>query len=119
MLNEQGYEIPDNTPVELPSRLRMPMSRTAQIRNMIRFEMSRSAAEQGAETFEEADDFNLPDGEQWVSPYEETFEPPVLESQAGEPEGGAQPPGAGAERREGVQPPAEPVQVADNVPSAQ
>lgn len=46
----------DNTPVELPTRLRLPQSRTDQIRQFIREEMSRASASQGHETFEEADD---------------------------------------------------------------
>lgn len=90
MLNEQGYEIPDNTPVELPSRLRVPQSRVDQIRGYIREEMSRSAAKDQQESFEEADDFNLPDGEDWFSPYEETFEPPSPpESKKDSPRGDA------------------------------
>lgn len=110
MLNEKGYEIPDSTPVEIPSRLRMPVSRSAQIRAMIRNEMSRAAADQGQETFEEADDFELPDGEPWISPYENDFDPP-LESGlqgGGLEEGGGTPTGDPVKPGEGVQPPAKP-----------
>lgn len=116
MLDERGYEIPDNTPVELPTRLRVSPNRISQMRQLVRAELSRAAAEQGHETFEEADDFSLPDGEEWVSPYEETFEPPIIESQGGEPEGGAQPPGDVAQRSEGAQPPAKPVEGQQNGP---
>jgi len=109
MLDANGYEIPDNTPVSLPTRLRMPKSRTEQIRAMIRQEFSRAAADQGHETFEEADDLELPDGEEWVSPYENDFEPPILESLSsggGLEEGGVTPPGDPVKPGEGVQPPA-------------
>lgn len=76
MLNSDGYEIPDNTPVSIPTRLRLPQSRTDQIRQFIRAELSRQALDQGHETFSEADDFELDDGETWVSPYEGDFDPP-------------------------------------------
>lgn len=74
MLDERGYEIPDNTPVAVPTRLRMPQSRTEQIRSYIRHELSQREFQSGRETFQEADDFDLPDVE-WSSPYEETFDP--------------------------------------------
>lgn len=109
MLDERGYEIPDNTPVAVPTRLRLPQNRTEQIRAYIRQELSRAQVERGHETFEEADDFSLPDGEQWVSPYEETFEPPVTESGSGGVpvgDGEAKPLGDPARPGEGAQPPA-------------
>lgn len=46
------------------------------IRRIIRHEMSKIAsAAMQAETFEEADDFELSDEEEWISPYEEIFDP--------------------------------------------
>ena len=46
------------------------------IRRIIRHEMSKiAAAAMQAETFEEADDFELGDEEEWISPYEEVFDP--------------------------------------------
>lgn len=119
MLDQNGYEIPDNTPVELPTRLRVSVNRVTQMRQLIRAELSRQAADQGDETFEEADDFDLPDGEEWFSPYEEDFEPVSSSPESGiqgEPEGGQNAPGAGAERREGVQPPAKPLEGLPNDP---
>lgn len=100
MLNEQGYEIPDNTPVSIPTRLRLPASRTEQIRAFIRSELSYQSTSQGQETFSEADDFDLPDGEPWASPYEETFDPPAFT------EGGS--PGDPVKPGEGAVPPAKP-----------
>lgn len=59
MLNEQGYEIPDDTPVAIPARLRLPTSRAAQIQSYIRQELSRAAQEKGQETFDEANDLDV------------------------------------------------------------
>lgn len=72
------FEPVDDTPVAIPTRLRLPQSRTDQIRAFIREEMSRAAADQGHETFAEADDLEPDDEEDLpLSPYEELlFEPP-------------------------------------------
>lgn len=51
------------------------LSQEDRIRRIIRMEMFRNQVNNEAETFEEADDFDLPDGDEWHSPYEETFEP--------------------------------------------
>lgn len=73
------YQTLDDTPVEIPTRLRLPQSRTDQIRQYIREEMSRAAADQGHESFEDADDFDLDDEEDMpLSPYEiRMLEPPA------------------------------------------
>jgi len=107
MLDERGYEIPDNTPVSIPTRLRLPQSRTEQIRAFIRSELAMKQLNEGHETFAEADDFDLP-GEDWVSPYEETFEPPAPpESGMNSPQG--DPPAGGAKSTTPpATPPAEP-----------
>lgn len=66
-----GYEPVDNTPVEVPTRLRLPQSRTEQMREFIRREMSLNAQEAGHESFEEADDIEPDDEENMpLSPYE-------------------------------------------------
>lgn len=69
--------------VEMPTRLRLPQSRTDQIRQYIREEMSRAAAHQGHESFEEADDLE-PDDEENLpyTPYElrELEPPPPLQN---------------------------------------
>lgn len=55
------------------------------IRKVVRAEMARMAANANLETFEEADDFDLDDGDEWVSPYEEMYEPePSVEPKSGE-----------------------------------
>jgi len=59
MLDQNGYEIPDPTPVQMPTRLRLPQTRAAQIQGYIRAEMSRQAQENGQESFEEANDLDV------------------------------------------------------------
>lgn len=51
------------------------MSSTDRIRQLIRHEMFRANEDKDHESFEDADDFDLDDDEEWVSPYEELFEP--------------------------------------------
>lgn len=74
VLDSHGIEHPDPTPIEIPTRLRVPQRQVDRIREMIRQEMSQAAAASGVETFEEADDFYMEDVE-FSSPYEEVFEP--------------------------------------------
>lgn len=75
------YQSLDNTPVQMPTRLKLPQTRTDQIRSFIREEISRAAHDRGVETFEEADDFDLEDMEaEPLSRYEQMLlEPPVQE----------------------------------------
>lgn len=74
VLDEHGIEHPDPTPVEIPTRLKLPQRQVDRMREMIRQEMSQAAQAAGVETFDEADDFFLDDVE-FTSPYEEVFEP--------------------------------------------
>lgn len=60
-------------PVAKPTRLRVP-TQTDRIMNMLRLEQMRAREDQEFETFEESEDFDLDDGETWVSPYEEVFD---------------------------------------------
>ena len=70
-----GKEILDPTPLVQKTNLRMPSNNsTLRMRQMIRQELSQKASEAQQETFEEADDFEL-DNEEWISPYENGFEP--------------------------------------------
>lgn len=104
--NHAGFDEPiDNTPVEIPTRLRLPQSRTDQMRAFIREEMSRQSAEQGHETFAEADDLE-PDDEEAMpyTPYEmQELEPPS--------------PPASVQERE-AQPPVDPAASSEGNPSA-
>lgn len=66
-----GREIPDPTPVSVPANWQRPLSLHEEIKRFVRVEMSRQAADQGEETFEEADDFDVDDDEvDPASPYE-------------------------------------------------
>lgn len=69
--NNPQYQTIDTTRVEVPTRLRLPQNRTDQLRQYIREELSRAAADQGHESFEEADDIE-PDDEDAMpySPFE-------------------------------------------------
>ncbi|UOF76960.1 hypothetical protein [Microviridae sp.] len=71
-LDERGWEVPDPTPVAWPAGVRRPETLTEQIRRLVRIEVSQRAAEQGHETFEEADDFEMDDDDEFRSPYELT-----------------------------------------------
>lgn len=54
------------------------LTQVDRVRQLIRHELFLQAAG-GAdqhETFEEADDFEMDDGDEWTSPYETDFEPP-------------------------------------------
>lgn len=103
----QDFEPVDNTPVEIPTRLRLPQSRTDQMRRFIREEMSRHVADQGHETFAEADDIEPDDEENMpMSPYElMELEPPAPLQTDVKAEG--QPPVDPAAKPEG-KPPAKP-----------
>lgn len=61
LLNERGHEVPDDTPVAMPVGFRKPESLQDQIRRLVRNELSARAMDQGLETFEEADDFDVED----------------------------------------------------------
>lgn len=65
-------EILDDTPLEVPSGLSRPESITDTIKRMVRDHVSAAADRQGFETFEESNDFELPDDEfaEPVSPHE-------------------------------------------------
>lgn len=65
-----------NNGQSLLSTTGLHLSQDDRIRRLIRMELFRREVNDQAETFDEANDFDLPDGEEWVSPYEEGFDPP-------------------------------------------
>lgn len=72
-----GREYLDPTPIAPPIGYTRTKSLAEQIRDMVRSENLRQLAEAaGHESFEEADDFDMPDGNDPTSPYEEDFDPP-------------------------------------------
>lgn len=68
--DEFGREIPDPTPISLPYPFKRPEPLVEIIRRSIREEMSRHAAAEGEETFDEADDFEVDEEPDLFSPYE-------------------------------------------------
>lgn len=79
---EGGYEIPDSEPVALRPGIKRPLTIQEQIKQMIRHEASMAAQENGHETFEEANDFDVDDEIDPISGYEVTYmvdEMPVAE----------------------------------------
>ena len=65
---------PDEPPVAVPVRFSRPANLTEQIRAVIRGELSRQAGNQGHESFEEADDFDVDDDYDPRSPWELNFD---------------------------------------------
>lgn len=58
---DPGREYPDPTPVARPVNWQAPPTIQDQIRRFVREEYSRYAADQGQETFDDADDFDVGD----------------------------------------------------------
>lgn len=74
MLDKNGFEIPDPTPMAVPLHFKRPPSLQEQIQQMVRGELSRRAASQGHETFDEAEDFDVGDDFDPKSPWEINFD---------------------------------------------
>lgn len=90
--DEEGREILDGTPIAPPIGYKPTKSIAEQVREMVRSEHLRLAAESaGMETFEEADDFDVGDDYDPSSPFELIFEgvpaePPAPPRKPGEGE---------------------------------
>lgn len=104
-LDEHGFEHPDPTPVEMPTRLRLPQRQVDRVRELVRRELSQRAQEEGFESFDEADDFEI-EGEDPISPYEEIFEPQSGTPLAKQPLKGDDPPGDPPQAPSAAKPPA-------------
>lgn len=72
-----GKEYPNPIPLAAPIGWRPTPPIWEQIRDMVRREMSQTAQAEGAESFEEADDFDVDNDDMYdpATPYEEVFEP--------------------------------------------
>lgn len=57
--DNQGRELPDGTPLEVPLRFRTPETTDERITRMISTAMSNYAVEAGAESIDEANDFDI------------------------------------------------------------
>lgn len=68
--DERGRELPDPTPVSVPSGWARPPSIQDLMRQFIRQEFSRQALQDEQETFEEADDFEVDEDPDPLSQYE-------------------------------------------------
>lgn len=89
-LNERGHEVPDPTPLAVPVGFRHPPSMQEMIKQYIRRELSEQASQAGAETLEEANDFDIPDGPpDPYSKWEHDLDPPELPPQEPTPSPGA------------------------------
>lgn len=74
-LNARGHEIPDPDPMVMPAGFRRPETLAEQVQRLVRTHISREAAEAGAETFEESEDFDVDDDMEPTTPYETFFDP--------------------------------------------
>lgn len=70
-----GREYPNPIPMEPPLGFIPQVPLYEQMRDMIRRELSQAAQDQGLETAEEADDFDVDDDYDPQSPFEHDFEP--------------------------------------------
>lgn len=68
--DDRGRELPDDTPVDVPLNYKRPPTIQEMIRAHIRTELSRQAVDDGAESFEEADDFDVGSDDDPLSAYE-------------------------------------------------
>lgn len=77
-LNERGagaYEVPDPVPMSPPVGYRAQPSMADVVREMVRGELMRRAADEaGVESFEDADDFDVDDDYDPSSPWEQDFD---------------------------------------------
>lgn len=74
-LDQDGSEIVDSRPMEIPVGFRRPPSLQEQIQRFVRVEMSERAHARGEETFEESEYFGEEDRIDASSPYELEFDP--------------------------------------------
>lgn len=75
-ISKDGREELDTTPVAVPAGFKRPDTLAEQVRRLVQTSVSEWASRQGAETFEESEDFDIPDDPlDRASPYETYFDP--------------------------------------------
>ncbi|QXP07906.1 MAG: hypothetical protein [Arizlama microvirus] len=74
-LTDTGAEINNDPPVAVPANYKRPLTLAEQVRLMCRTQLSQMAANEGHETWEEADDFDVGDDFDPSSPHELIFDP--------------------------------------------
>lgn len=74
---ERHYEHPDPQPVSMPAGFKRPETLEERIRRLVRSErFAQAMAEQGVESFDEANDFDIDDDPvDPATPYEPFFDP--------------------------------------------
>lgn len=77
-LDAKGHEVLDPTPVAMPAGFKRPEMLAETIQRLVRRGISELAADQGFETFEEAEDFDVDDETFDPATPFETFHDPVL-----------------------------------------
>lgn len=81
--DERGRELPDPTPIAIPVGFNRPETLQEQIRRLVRNEFSQVAAATGFETFDEANDFDVPDADAELHATEYEMDPEVPNGKAG------------------------------------
>lgn len=72
---KDGDEVLSKIPVAVPVKFRSsPLNLQQQVERLIRGRLSQIAAEQGKETFEESQDFDVDDDIDYSTPWEQQFE---------------------------------------------
>lgn len=74
-LDAHGREKPDPTPMAPPIGYQKTEPLHVRIKRMVQSELSQRAADEGFDTWEEDQDFDVDDDYDPSSPYEETFDP--------------------------------------------
>lgn len=75
-LDGNGWEVPDPRPLELPAGFRKPETLAETVRRLTRGALSDLADKNEMDTFEESEDFDLPDDpDDPTTIYEEYFDP--------------------------------------------
>lgn len=72
------YETPDPTPAVIPTGLNAPLPIAEQVRQMVQSELSAAAENNGFETWEESDDFDVPDDVEPRSMHELVDDPDTM-----------------------------------------
>jgi len=101
MLDQNGHEIPDATPVARPLKISTRPSSLDELKQLLRI-VSREAEQSGTESFEEAEDFDVGDDSEpysrWEIPSDEDLQGFVeqLRAERNNPPPESAPLGAGA-----------------------
>ena len=79
--DKHGRQKPDPTKIEVPLEFQAPPSMRDQIREVFAQELSKVASENGQETFEEADDFDIPEDDAFDQEFASKYEVSEMQSE--------------------------------------